>query len=199
MTIADPSTPPQVPIVSARPELEPVTVVIVDDNLDSSYALWALLNWEPGIRVATATSAAAIAVVQLERPDVCLVSASLGLRCVHQLTQLPARPRVLIYSDRQDAGLDGAAVIAGADGVFWRYGDTEELEAEIRRVAAGQRSLPDIPREEVRRLIDRVEDRDRSIAAMMLLHFPPDEIARTAGISARALEARRCALVRRLA
>jgi DNA-binding NarL/FixJ family response regulator len=197
MTAISTPTPPT--NVTTRPKLAALTLAIVDDDPDSRYALWARLRWESGVRVATASGAEATKVVMRERPAVCLVSATLGIGCVYDLTQLPCRPRVLMYSDRRGGTLDGPALIAGADALFWRYGDIEELTEAIRRVAEGRRELPDLPREEIRRLIDRVEDRDRSIAAMLLLHVPPDEIARTAGISGRALEARRSELVRRLA
>jgi DNA-binding NarL/FixJ family response regulator len=186
--------------VASDPRRRPVGVLIVDDDRESSYSLWALLRWQPGIRVRAAThrGSDAIAEVHPERPAVCLVSAAAGPRCVHRLTQLADGPRVLVYANRRTVELDATAVLAGADGVLWRYADGDELAGTIRRVAAGQGRPPALTPEAIHALIDRVDDRDRLIAAMLLEHAPLDEIARTVGISASSLRARRRDMLRRL-
>jgi FixJ family two-component response regulator len=48
-------------------------------------------------------------------------------------------------------------------------------------------------------LLDRVEDRDRAILAMLLEQIHPDDIAATVGISAAALRRRRTHIIARLA
>lgn len=48
------------------------------------------------------------------------------------------------------------------------------------------------------RLLDRVEDRDPAIVAMLLERVPSDDVARTLGISARALELRRKSILKDL-
>jgi two-component system, NarL family, response regulator DesR len=182
----------------------PLDILLVDDDRLASYGLWALLNWRRGIRVgATAeTSSEALSVIERRRPDVCLVSAALGpgggIRLASELKRLAASPRVIVYADHLGAPLVGAAAIAGADGVVWRYGDPDELAQLIARVAAGKASRPALAHGAIAEVIDRVEDRDRSIAAMLLLSTPPDEIARTLGISARSFQARRRAILERL-
>ena len=50
----------------------------------------------------------------------------------------------------------------------------------------------------MRAVLDRVDDRDRAIVAMRLQRTHPDDIAKTLGISARALERRRQSLLKRL-
>lgn len=184
--------------VALRTPLRAVDVLIVDDYSRASYSVWALLRWQHPIRVSTSDGADAVAAVQRGRPAVCLVSAALGPRAIHRLTELAEAPRVLVYADRRTADLEGIAVIAGPDGVVWRYGDPEVLAKTITRVAAGHERPSVLPSRAIDRLIDYVEDRDRPIAAMLLLRTPVDEIARTLGISARALRVRRCELVRRL-
>jgi DNA-binding NarL/FixJ family response regulator len=178
--------------------LPPVDVMVVDDDRDASYSLCALLWWRPGIRVATATSADVPDVVLLQRPAVCLVSAELGPCFMYRFHELPRGPRVLAYTDDQGSELDGEAVLAGAAGSVWRYGDPDELADTIRLVAAGGKAFPALAPETIDRLIDQVEDRDRPIAALLLLDTPLDEIARILGISARAAVSRRQRIIKRL-
>lgn len=131
-------SPPSQPADVSRPD--PIDVLLVDDDCVASYSLWALLRWQPGIRIcATARSGAgAITAVQRLRPGVCLVSAALGsgegIRVARRLKQLSDPPRVLIYAAEtlELEALGEAAVIV--DGVVWRYGDPDELAATIRRV-----------------------------------------------------------------
>ena len=148
--------------------------------------------------MASADTADALAVIRRARPAVCVVSADAGPRYIHRLSQLAAAPSVLVYADRRSAELDATMAIAGADGVLWRYGDPGLLADTIRRVSERRHRPPDVAGETIRRLIDRVDDRDRPIAAMLLQRIAPDEIARTLGISARSLRARRRGIIRRL-
>lgn len=181
-----------------------VDVLLVEDDRAASYSLWTLLRSQAGIRiVATAESSAeALTLVARLRPRVCLVSVALGrgegIGLAHSLKQTTDAPRVLIHADRVDAALNGTAMIVGADGVLWRYGDPDELASVIRSTGGGlgQRYTPSS--EVIGALIDQVEERDRAIAAMLLLRTPPDEIARTLGISASAFRVRRREIARRL-
>jgi len=170
-------------------------VLIVDDDRDAGYRLWALLRWRPGIRVGLCRSAEAIRIARQERPAVCLASAALGLRRIHRLTQLPGGARVLVYTAERGADLEGAAVIAGADRALWRYDDPDRLVDAIRGAASRPRRRVALPPAVVHRLIDRLEDRDRAIAALLLMATPADQIAGTLGMSARSLRARRWAMV----
>jgi DNA-binding NarL/FixJ family response regulator len=184
--------------VPTAPKPRPVDVLVVDDDGDASYSLCALLRWRAGIRVATAISADALRIALQERPAVCLVPARLGARVIHRLTRLPDGPRVLVYTDHRGSEVDGVAVLAGAAGSVWRYGDPDELADTIRRVAAGGAAFPALAREMLDGLIDQVEDGDRPIAALLLLDRQLDEIARILGISARAVASRRHRIVKRL-
>jgi DNA-binding NarL/FixJ family response regulator len=82
-----------------------VAVLLVDDDREASYALWALLHCQSGIRVcATAASAAdGLTLAGRLKPDVCLVSAALeqgeGLWLAHRITDLPRPPRVIIHTE----------------------------------------------------------------------------------------------------
>ena len=187
------------PLMANGSQPRPVTVLIVDDGRDSSYAFWALLRWQPGIRIcATAALRAAVSAVKRERPAVCLVPAVLGPRRIHQIAQLAEAPRVLAYTDRRAPELEAMALVAGADGVLWRYVDGDELADTIRRVASGRGRPVDLTQDAIGRLIDCVDDRDRPIASMLLLGTPLGEIARILGISATAVRDRRAVIVDRL-
>jgi DNA-binding NarL/FixJ family response regulator len=180
-----------------EPRPRAVDVLLVDEDCTASDSLSALLRWR-GITVRAATAGDALAVVQEERPALCLVSAELGARFIFGLTQLPDPPIVLVHAVERVEELDGVAMLSGAVGVVSRYGDPDELAWAIRCVAAGAPPAPELAGTTIQRLLDRVEDRDRPIAAMELLGIPRGEIARTLGISERAVRARRWEVVKRL-
>jgi DNA-binding NarL/FixJ family response regulator len=181
-----------------------IGVLLVDDCRSASDSLWALLNWQRDIHViATAVSSAeALSLTKRRRPRVCMLSATLGpagaLSLAHRLKQLSDPPRVLLYADAVEPQLTDAAIVAGADGVLWRYADPAGLAEAIRHVVTGGQAFPAIGPDLVHPLADLVADRDRPIVAMVLLGTPPDEIARTLGISARSLRGRREAILRQL-
>jgi two-component system response regulator DesR len=187
--------------VAASPSAD-VAVVLVDDDREASYALWALLHWQPGIRIcATAESAAdALTLAARLKPDVCLVSAALeqgeGLWLAHRITELRQPPRVIIYTDDPGCELRASAMLARASAVVWRYDDPDHLTSTIRTAGAAGQELPTVATDAIGELIDLVEERDRPIASMLLLQIAPDEIARTLGISARTLRARRREIVK---
>jgi two-component system response regulator DesR len=181
-----------------------INVLLADDRRSSSYSLWALLNWQRDIHVlATAvTRTEAMHLAAQWKPSVCMISAALGpseaLTLAHNLKQLNAPPGLLLYADTPKLLLNGAAIVAAADGVVWRYADPATLVAAIGQVLAGRRVLSTIGADVIRELADLVADRDRPIVAMLLLGVAPDEIARTVGISGRALTVRRRDIVKRL-
>ena len=67
----------------------------------------------------------------------------------------------------------------------------------IKQVLAGRR-VPLLRPEEILTLLDRVDDRDRAMLAMLLQRVHPDDIAQTLGISASALTRRRAQVRARL-
>ena len=181
-----------------------IGLLIVDDHRAARYSLWALLRWEQGIRVSgTANSSAvALTLAKRRRPRACLISATLGqgeaLTLASRMKRLIDPPRVLIFADAVDQHLAGAATIAGADGVLWRYADPEEQVCVVRRAAAGKQQFPDLQPLEIHVLLDQVEDRDRAIVAMLLEHTHPDDIASLLGITARSLELRHQGILKTL-
>jgi DNA-binding NarL/FixJ family response regulator len=179
-------------------------LLLVDDHLAARYNVWALLRFRRGIRaIHTAdTSIQALTLASRHRPHVCLISATLGqgegLTLASKIKHLMHPPRVLIFADAIDAQLAGAAIVAGADGMLWRYADPEQQAGVLRRAAGGEQHFPNLRSTEVLALLDRVDDRDRAIVAMLLESTHPDEVARTLGISARELKRRRVSIVKLL-
>ena len=180
-------------------------LLLVDDHLAARYNVWALLRFKRGIRaIHTADSSIeALTLARRHRPHVCLISATLGhgqaLSLASKIKHSMHPPATLMFADAIDAQVTGAAILAGADGVLWRYGDPQQHARVIRRVASGEQHFPNLRADEVRALLDRVDDRDRPIVAMLLERIPRDDIAQTLGISARAVERRRQRILTRLA
>lgn len=108
----------------ASPAPRPVDVVLVDDNIHTSYSVWTLLRWRPGVRVlgSFAPTEEASAVIAAAQPHVCLVSAVLGSDYIRALKQLPDAPPVLLYAKDRDSSVDASA-LASAETVVWRYAD----------------------------------------------------------------------------
>ena len=179
-------------------------LLLVDDDRPARYSIWALLRWKPDIRVIdTAESGVeALTLVKRRRPDVCLVSATLGQgegpSVAFRMKRVTDPPRVLIFADAIETRLAGAAIVAGADGVLWRYADPDQQVGVIRRAAVGEPYLPNLRSNELLALLGCVESRDRAIVAMLVERAPSDEIARALGISARELKLRRKRILRRL-
>lgn len=181
----------------------PVDVVIVDHGPRASDGVRMLLARQSGIRVRGVAESGpeALILVRELRPEVCLISttlesgtwARLASRLKDELTSI----RVLLYTEEQPKlVMTALAVIAQADGVVWRHHNPDELAAHMRpRAGRAQRLAPSLAGDEIRAVIDRVEDRDRAIAAMLLQQMHPDDIARKMGISASALRHRRAQLV----
>ena len=113
-------------------------VEIVDRDQDVAYSLWALLRWQPGIRVRVRGREEAGAPARGRQVAVYLVSAALDPREIHRLAELPQAPRVLAYADRRTSDHSHEALSAGAEGVVWRYGDAYELGNTIKRLAEGE-------------------------------------------------------------
>jgi DNA-binding NarL/FixJ family response regulator len=144
----------------------------------------------------------ALGIASQRTPDLCVVSATFGagegLSLAHRLKHLPQAPLVLICAEAVDARLAGAALIAGADGVFDSATGAEKLTTMLTRVAAGEQAFPALVPDPFDELAARVDEEDRRIVAMLLLRANPDEIARVLGISARSFRVRLQMIVRRL-
>ena len=94
--------------------------------------------------------------------------------------------------------LAGAAVVAGADGVFAWEADADRLGELIGRVLSGEKLFPPLVPDPFEELASHVAEGDRRIVAMLLEGAHPDAIASVCDLSVRELTLRRQAIVRRL-
>jgi hypothetical protein len=97
-----------------------------------------------------------------------------------------------------DVRLAGSVIVAGADGLVRLHTDVEQHASPISHVVTASERSEDLRPTDMLTLLDRVDDRDRAILAMLLEHIHPDDIAATVGISAAALRQRRTHIIARL-
>jgi DNA-binding NarL/FixJ family response regulator len=121
-----------------------------------------------------------------------------GFSLAHRLKDRTDLPSVLIYFDAVTPGLAGAAVVAGADGVFAWEADADRLGELIGRVLSGEKLFPPLVPDPFEELASHVAEGDRRIVAMLLEGAHPDAIASLCDLSVRELTLRRQAIVRRL-
>jgi DNA-binding NarL/FixJ family response regulator len=174
-------------------------LVVVDDHPAVRAGLRGLFDEKSGLHV-TATAASARegfeAIVQAA-PDVALIDLHLpdddGLSLCLRTRALPSPPRAVIYSAFADAALAVRATIAGAEAVLPKTASPRALLAVLK----GELRPPLDPRA-LRRLGERLDPEDLPILGMLTHGVAHDEIARTLGIDAEWLVARRWAMLARL-
>jgi DNA-binding NarL/FixJ family response regulator len=185
-------------------EVGDMTVLIADDRRSRSYRIWASLSALRDVAaICTGESIEEVLRVALHStPEVSLVSAAFGsgegFSLAHRLKESAVPSFVVIYADAVDPRLAGAAMIAGADGVFAWEADADGLGELIRRVLGGERLFPPLLPDPFEELASHVDEPDRRIVAMLLEGAPPDAIASLCGVSAREIARRRQAIVRLL-
>jgi DNA-binding NarL/FixJ family response regulator len=185
------------PPVSPAAARCPVRVLLVEDRAAVAHRLRAVLNWQPDVYVCETASNGHDALLAMRRlaPDLCLVSAAVGpataLRLTDRLKRVAGARHVLLYAEAADPMLAAAARLAGADGVVARDGDPAALARTIAGTVHGPVRPATLTARAPQRLADLTDDQDRPIVAMLVLGIHPDDVARTLGISARALRRRR--------
>jgi DNA-binding NarL/FixJ family response regulator len=101
-----------------------------------------------------------------------------GLAHCLRLKRRPAAPAVVVYAAHAGPALTFAARAAGADALVDKADPIPVLVAAIRHAARGSRTLPVVPREAHAAGVERVDDEDLPILAMLLDGVTTDEIAR---------------------
>jgi DNA-binding NarL/FixJ family response regulator len=181
-----------------------MNVLIADDRRFRSYRIWASLSALTDVpAISTGESVEEVLRLAMHRvPRVSMVSATFGsgegFSLAHRLKDRNALPSVLIYADAVNPGLAGAAIVAGADGVFVWEADADGLGELIGRVLGGEKLFPPLVPDPFEELASHVAEGDRRIVAMLLEGTHPDAIASLCDISAHELTLRRQAIVRRL-
>ena len=171
-----------------------IRVLLVDDHPAVRAGLRAVIRCEPGlVPVAdAATAAGALELVDSERLDVALVDYHLpdqdGLSLCWHLKRLPTPPRVLIYSAFAEARLGLLARVAGADGVLDKSAPTEELFDAIRRLARGERCVPQPTPELMTDIAGALEAEDVPIFGLLVNRVSSSEAAQALRLDCRDLD-----------
>ena len=195
---------PTSPSRAAAPAHEGASVLVVDNREAVLASLDALLATHPAIHKVDAVRSSGLALKRaaIRRPDVCLVHDRVGddaglllTRCLKQGHHARA---VIVYSERLDGLLAGAAYVAGADAVVTTSIEPDDLGQLIGAVARGERHMPVVPLSALRTLSERVEPADRPILSMLVHETPAWEIAGLLGVTLARVESRRWAMLQRL-
>ena len=179
-------------------------LMVVDDHPAIRLGLLQLLDDQPDFVVVDAASSAeeARSLAEREPVDVAVVDYQLGSRSGLWLTRMLKRlepaPSVVIYSAYYDGPLSAACVVAGADALVSKGGVGAELSHAVRAVARGHSRLPLVPPTLAGAMRRRLGADEQAIFGMLLAGIDPSEIATTLGMSSRALDSRRWAMLHKL-
>ena len=176
-------------------------MVIVDDHALFSQGLALLLESRAGDTFAVAGSTTAgeqaVALVGREAADIAIVDLALpplgGVETIRRIAAAYPRTRILALSGTEDLGLATAALRAGAAGFLAKSADPEVLVAPLLTIAAGVRVVPpdlldtllatgDRAGEGV---VDRLEDRELQLWALLARGLETSEIAKVMLVSER--------------
>lgn len=139
-----------------------IRVVIADDNARMRAIVRDALEADGGFTVCgeAADADGAVAVAEAEAPDVCLVDINMpggGIAAVGRITAARPTTRIIVLTvSRQDNDLFDA-LRAGADGYLLKGSDEMRIAESIRRVVAGEATLPGTL---VARLVEEFRDRE---------------------------------------
>lgn len=190
--------------LDSHDDLTRLRLLVVDDHPAVRLGLLQLLDDQPDFVVVDAACSAeqARSLAEREPIDVAVVDYQLGSRTglwlTRKLKELDPAPRVVMYSGYCDGALAAACVVAGADGLISKGGVGAELCHAVRAVARGQSRLPLVPPTLAGAMRRRLGAQEQAIFGMLLAGIDPPEIAVTLGISERALDTRRWAMLQKL-
>lgn len=173
-----------------------IRVLIVDDHPAIRAGLHGLMRGEPGI-VPVGMSGSAddgLARAVTDAADVVLADYHLpdrnGLMLGWELKQLPACPRVVIYSAFAEPQLSLAATITGIDAVLDKSSPIEAVFETIRAVAAGKNLIGSIPPHIMRAGASLIDPQDQSIFGLAVAGEPPEAIAAVLDMDANVVKRR---------
>jgi DNA-binding NarL/FixJ family response regulator len=156
----------------------PVSVLLADDHARTRAMVRIALEESGEFRVCAEASDAdsAVAGAKREHPDVCLLDINMpgnGIAAAAEITgALPNTAVVMLTVSRQDDDLFDA-LRAGASGYLLKGLDEASIGDALRRVLAGEATLPGTL---VSRLVDEFRDREQRRVAM-----PDGQAARLTG------------------
>ncbi len=143
---------------------DPVAVLIVDDDPVVRFGLSMMLRGADGLTVVAEAGdgAEGVALAERHRPDVVLMDIRMpgtdGLTATETLRRRPGAPQVVVLTTFDADAHVLRALRAGAAGFLLKDTPPDELVLAVRHAAAGR---PVLSPEVTRRLIDRVAETDR--------------------------------------
>jgi DNA-binding NarL/FixJ family response regulator len=160
-----------------------ITVAIIDDHHAVRLGLRTALLSEPGLEpVGSAADAGEAAVLMYRtRPDVVLLDYRLpdtdGLTLCRRLKADVPAPAVVLYSAFADPSMTVPAIVAGADAIVHKGGQTRELFDAIRQSARGDKALPPISEPLLEAAAQALDSEDLPLLAMLVNRTSPADIA----------------------
>ena len=162
-----------------------ITVAIIDDHPAIRLGLRTALLSEPGLEPVGSANDARDAEVLLyrTRPDVVLLDYHLpgidGLTLCRRIKTDPPAPAVVLYSAFADPAITVPAIVAGADGIVHKGGDTRDLFDAIRQTARGDAALPAVAEPLLEAAEQALDPADGALLHMLVDRVPTADLART--------------------
>jgi DNA-binding NarL/FixJ family response regulator len=181
-----------------------ITVAIIDDHHAIRLGLRAALLSEPGLEPVGSAANAGEADVLLyrTRPDVVLLDYHLpgmdGLTLCRRIKSDVPAPAVVLYSAFADPSMTVPAIVAGADGIIHKGGQTRELFDAIRQTARGDAALPPVSEPLLEAAGQALDPDDLPLLGMLVNRTLPADIAQTMRIERTELDRRIAGMLVRL-
>jgi two-component system response regulator DevR len=181
-----------------------ITVAIIDDHQAVRLGLRTALLSEPGLEpVGSAADAGAAAVLMYRtRPDVVLLDYRLpdtdGLTLCRRLKSDVPAPAVVLYSAFADPSMTVPAIVAGADAIVHKGGQTRELFDAIRQTARGDKALPPVSEPLLEAAAQALDPEDLPLLGMLVNRTSAADIAATMHLERAELDRRVAGMLRRL-
>ena len=181
-----------------------ITVAIVDDHHAVRLGLRTALLSEPGLEpVGSAANAGEAAVLMYRtRPDVVLLDYRLpdtdGLTLCRRLKSDVPAPAVVLYSAFADPSMTVPAIVAGADAIVHKGGQTRELFDAIRQTARGDKALPPVSEPLLEAAGQALDPEDVPLLGMLVNRTSPADIAATMRLERAELDRRVAGMLGRL-
>jgi DNA-binding NarL/FixJ family response regulator len=181
-----------------------ITVAIIDDHPAIRLGLRTALLSEPGLEpVGSAADAAEAAVLMYRtRPDVVLLDYHLpgtdGLTLCRRIKSEVPAPAVVLYSAFADPSMTVPAIVAGADAIVHKGGQTRDLFDAIRQTARGDKALPPVSEPLLEAAGQALASDDLPLLGMLVNRTSPADIALTMRIDRHELDRRIAGMLGRL-
>jgi DNA-binding NarL/FixJ family response regulator len=181
-----------------------ITVAIIDDHHAIRLGLRTALLSEPGLEpVGSAADAVEAAVLMYRtRPDVVLLDYHLpgtdGLTLCRRIKSEVPAPAVVLYSAFADPSMTVPAIVAGADAIVHKGGQTRDLFDAIRQTARGDKALPPVSEPLLEAAGQALESDDLPLLGMLVNRTSPADIALTMRLDRQELDRRIAGMLGRL-